>query len=1127
MKCSRCQHENPGDAVFCQECGSRLEGACPGCGTTNRLDAKFCKKCGQPIAVRPPAATAVNFPPPASYTPKHLAEKILTSKSALEGERKLITVLFADLKGSMELLANRDPEEARKLLDPVLERMMEAVHRYEGTVNQVMGDGIMALFGAPLAHEDHAVRACYAALRMQESVKHYADEVRRSHGVVVNIRVGVNSGEVVVRSIGSDLRMDYTAVGQTTHLAARMEQMAMPGSVLLTADALRLAEGFVEVKPLGPVNVKGLSEPVEVFDLAAVGRSVPASIARGPAGSPRLSGATVKWPRSTPRSSARAAAAVRWSASSPRRAPASRACAPSSPSAVARAGSRSSRDAASPTGRRSRCSPCWRCGAPSTTSGMATVPRRPVRGSPTGCSRWTRASVRCCRSSSTCSACRTRRTRRPAIDPEQRQKRIHGVLKRILHDPAYGGLRVILLEDLHWFDGASDAYLETTVDSVPATRDLLLVTFRPGYQAPWMQRPYYQQLSLQPLDPEALRALLRDLLGEDPSVAALPEIIHARTKGNPFFIEEVVQSLVEGGQLAGGRGAYQLATPVEALQVPASVHAILSSRIDRLPEPEKELLQTAAVIGKTFSETLLGRVMASLTAIDDTALDPALSALVTAEFLYEAALYPQLEYSFKHPLTQEVAQRSQLRERRVRVHAAVAQALTEAGGNLDERAAEIARHWDEAGAPSKAARWHRHAAEWAGLSDPRESLRHWRRVRELAPGVEDAGERSNLAIHACDQILSVGWRMGGSEEEAAAAFAEGRALVESLGDRAALALLVGRYGLMRFSVAGSAGDYARYGEEAALLARDSGDPKLRAAIGTLPAYGHFHAGEGRAALEWSARVLEEVGSDNLLGKDFVGYSPRAGALHVRAQALMFLGRLTEARNQVGVAESVAEESRELEVFTWLQVTRALVEYTCGRAESGLEHGRRSLEIAEKLDNEASRMAAYAALGLANLVDGQPAAARDAFRESATIARDRRVVRALVPLVLAGLAEAHLALGEPTEAVATAREGIDLGNTGGCLYNEALAQLALAAALLARDCVGPRAEIESALERAEHLVASIEGRALSPRILELRGRLAAAVGDAPSSDRTFREALDLYRAIDATGHAERLARELDA
>ena len=200
-----------------------------------------------------------------------LAEKILTSKAALEGERKQVTVLFADLKGSMELLADRDPEEARKLLDPVLELMMEAVHRYEGTVNQVMGDGIMALFGAPLAHEDHAVRACYAALRMQESVKRYAEEIRRTTRVPLAIRVGLNSGEVVVRSIGSDLHMDYTAVGQTTHLAARMEQAALPGSIVLTPDTLRLAEGFVEVRPLGAMPVKGMAGPVEVYELTGGG----------------------------------------------------------------------------------------------------------------------------------------------------------------------------------------------------------------------------------------------------------------------------------------------------------------------------------------------------------------------------------------------------------------------------------------------------------------------------------------------------------------------------------------------------------------------------------------------------------------------------------------------------------------------------------------------------------------------------------------------------------------------------------------------------------------------------------------------------------------------------------------
>src|SRR5919198_1100615 len=221
---------------------------------------------------------------PLSYTPLHLAEKILTSKTALEGERKQVTVLFADLKGSMELLADRDPEEARQLLDPVLERMMAAVHRYEGTVNQVMGDGIMALFGAPIAHEDHTLRACYAALAMQAAIRTYAEEARRAHGITVQMRVGFNSGTVVVRAIGNDLHMDYSAVGQTTHLAARMEQLATPGSMLLTAATLRLVEGMVQVTPLGPVPVKGVDEPVAVFELvgaSAIRRRLQAAVARG------------------------------------------------------------------------------------------------------------------------------------------------------------------------------------------------------------------------------------------------------------------------------------------------------------------------------------------------------------------------------------------------------------------------------------------------------------------------------------------------------------------------------------------------------------------------------------------------------------------------------------------------------------------------------------------------------------------------------------------------------------------------------------------------------------------------------------------------------------------------------
>src|SRR5262249_21578572 len=232
---------------------------CPSCGSDSPLHAKFCGERG----------TVRRFASAQAFTPRRLAEKILTSRAALEGERKVVTVLFADVKGSMELLTGRDPEDAGKVLDPLLEHMIEAVHRYEGTVNQVMGDGIMALFGAPLAHEDHALRACYAALRMQETMRHYGESTRQPGASPIQIRAGLNSGEVVVRSIGSDLRMDYTAVGATTHLAAWMEHLAAPGTIWRTRHTAALTEDFVRLAPRGPMDVKGLGEPVEVFELTA------------------------------------------------------------------------------------------------------------------------------------------------------------------------------------------------------------------------------------------------------------------------------------------------------------------------------------------------------------------------------------------------------------------------------------------------------------------------------------------------------------------------------------------------------------------------------------------------------------------------------------------------------------------------------------------------------------------------------------------------------------------------------------------------------------------------------------------------------------------------------------------
>ena len=583
MPCPQCQHENPADAAFCQDCGARLETACPSCATPNQLGAKFCKKCGQRVS-QPEAAQAVpgpRFGSPESYTPKHLAEKILTSKSALEGERKQVTVLFADLKGSMELLADRDPEEARKLLDPVLERMMEAVHRYEGTVNQVMGDGIMALFGAPVAHEDHAVRACYAALRMQETVGRYADELRRQ-GLDVQIRVGLNSGEVVVRSIGSDLRMDYSAIGQTTHLAARMEQFARPGTTLMTAEVLRLAEGYVAVKPLGPVAVKGLSEAVEVYEVTGAGPAHTRLQALAARQLSRFVGrdAEVEQLRQALDKAGEGRGQV--------------------VAVVGEAGVGKSRLFYEFT--RSHRARSWLViEAGSVSYGKAT-PYLPVIDLLQAYFQIeTRDDHRRIREKVTGKLLTLDRlldTTVPAIlalldvpvedsqwealDPPRRRQRTLDAVKRLLVRESQVQPLLLVFEDLHWIDAESQALLDSLVEILAGARVLLLVNYRPEYEHRWGGKSYYTQFRIAPLGSESAEELLSSLLGSDTSLQPLKQLLIERTEGNPFFVEESVRTLVETRALAGERGAYRLTRDVTAIQVAPTVQAVLAARIDRL-----------------------------------------------------------------------------------------------------------------------------------------------------------------------------------------------------------------------------------------------------------------------------------------------------------------------------------------------------------------------------------------------------------------------------------------------------------------------------------------------------------------------------------------------------------------
>jgi class 3 adenylate cyclase/tetratricopeptide (TPR) repeat protein len=681
MQCPRCQVENDAGARFCEDCGARLEAACPSCGTPVTPGKKFCRSCGVALAPEPSRFTS-----PESYTPKHLAEKILTSKSALEGERKQVTVLFADLKGSMELLADRDPEEARKILDPVLKRMMEAVHRYEGTVNQVMGDGIMALFGAPLAHEDHVVRACYAALRMQESVKTYAEAVRRSHGAVVKIRVGLNSGEVVVRTIGSDLHMDYTAVGQTTHLAARMEQLADPGAIVITPDTLALAEGYVQVKSLGPVPVKGLAEPVEVYELTGAGTARTRLQAAALRGLTRFVGRDTEVEhlrRVLGQAGAGRGQVV---------------------AIVGEAGVGKSRLVYEFT-HSHRVQDWVILEASSVSYGKATSHLPVIDLLKSYFKIGDRDDHREMRAKVLGRVLGLDRALEPLLppllalldvpvenaawqnrDPPERRRLTLDAVKRLLLRESQVQSLLVVFEDLHWVDSETQALLDSLVESLGSARLLLLVNYRLEYKHRWGSKTAYSQLRLDSLPAESAAELLATLLGPDPGLAPLTEMLVKR--GNPFFLEETVRTLVETGALAGERGAYRLTRPVEALQVPATVQTVLAARIDRLPPEEKQLLQAASVIGKDVPSAIL----AAIAEQPEETLRRGLAHLQETDFLYETQLFPDLEHTFKHALTHEVAYGSLLHDRRRALHARVLAAMEHAGSRLSLDTERLAHH---------------------------------------------------------------------------------------------------------------------------------------------------------------------------------------------------------------------------------------------------------------------------------------------------------------------------------------------------------------------------------------------------------------------------------------------------
>jgi class 3 adenylate cyclase/tetratricopeptide (TPR) repeat protein len=747
MRCPRCRSENDSTAHFCEECGAKLQLVCPGCGQPVAAGKKFCRACGAALPVTSEARAGA----PQPVLPKHLAERVLTSRSALEGERKQVTVLFADLKGSMELLAERDPEEARKILDPVLMRMIEAVHRFEGTVNQVMGDGIMALFGAPLAHEDHAVRACYAALRMHEVLRQYTEELRRTQGVEVQIRIGINSGDVVVRSIGSDLHMDYTAVGQTTHLAARMEQLAPPGTTRLTEQTLRLVEGFVHVRPLGLVPVKGLAEPMPIFELVGAAAARTRLQAAGARGFTKFVGrdSEIEHMRQAAEQARNGRGQI--------------------VAVLGEPGVGKSR-LFYEFSRSHRASDWLVLEASSVSYGKAT-PFLPLADLLRAYFRIDdRDDVRSIRAKVTGVLLTLDRALDDAVpaamwlldvlepgdpflalDPARRRQSAVDAAKRILLRESAVQPLLLIFEDLHWIDAETQAVLDSLVESVPTAAMLMAVNYRPEYRHGWGSKTYYRQLRIDPLSPEGADALLRGLLGGDRAVEPLKRLLIERTEGNPLFLEESVRTLVETGLLAGEPGAYRLTKPTDAIRVPPTVQAILAARIDRLRPELKRLLQAASVVGKDVSIGLL-EAIADLPADE---LRELLGELQAAEFLYETQLFPDLEYTFKHALTHEVAYGSMLQERRGELHAALLSAMERVyADRLVEQVEVLAHHAVRGGIRDKAVRYLVEAGQKAfGRSAVREAAAFFETARGMLADAPDTAETLSRRL---DILIALG-----------------------------------------------------------------------------------------------------------------------------------------------------------------------------------------------------------------------------------------------------------------------------------------------------------------------------------------------------------------------------------
>ncbi|CAG2153228.1 hypothetical protein LMG31506_04776 [Cupriavidus yeoncheonensis] len=897
-QCATCGFQNPAVANFCEQCGNRLARVCLRCDHALSPGARFCNACGAPVSEFPQGLSAA----PIQYTPPHLAERIRAEQMAREargetgGERKTITVLFADMAGSTALIHDLDPEEADRLITPVIELMMESVHHYEGYVAKSLGDGILALFGAPIAHEDHPQRALYAALRMDAAMRRHSDRLRLDRGISLQIRVGIHTGEVVVRSIRKDdLHTDYDPVGHSINIASRMETMAALSSVLVSESTYRLTEGYFRFKELGAAQVKGIPQPLAVYELLGPGALRTRLQVAAQRGLARFVGREAELEslyRALHQSMAGQGQIV---------------------AVVGEAGVGKSRLFHEFKARSEHGCLVLETFSVSHGKAFAYLPliellRSYFRITPQDDTRRVHEKV----TGKVLTLDRGLEDVLPYLlhllgisEPGSkladmgaslRRDRTFDAMTRLLVRESRNQPLEIVFEDLQWLDSETEAFLAFLVERSADARILLLVNHRPEYELAWAHKGSCVEVQLDPLGPADAQGLLGVLLGGDPGLARLKQLVLEKTGGNPFFMEEVVQTLVEEKALLGEPGDYHIEKFPAALRIPTTVQGVLAARMDRLPLEEKELLQTLAVIGKEFPLSLVRQVCGQ----SEDRLHLLLAGLRSGGFVYERPAYPEVEYAFKHGLTQEVAGNSMLSERRSALHERTGRAIEVLFQHqLKEHCSELAHHYSLSGNVAKAVEYLHYAGRQSlERSTHLDAIRQLSAALELLTRLPDTPERvrQELALRVTLGQALIAAR-GYASSEVEANFTRALALCEQDGD--AQQLFQVKLGLRMFSaMRAQHGKAYELGEAMLSLAEDAQDSVLLGqayiALGGTSLYmGEF--GKARAQLEQG--LVHYAPGQHAIHVELYGQDPGVRGLSFLTWVLWYLGCPDQGREK--------------------------------------------------------------------------------------------------------------------------------------------------------------------------------------------------------------------------------------